>query len=215
MNKMYTRISKKLKYLGLNMNPKVFVYMRLCGTAILFVGLLFLVDYGYIVAPLVSILYYVMLEYLILDQGIKNRCIDLENDALDFFPIFLLSLSSERNVKRAIYLSTEIVSNDLSLEFKRVLKDVSIGKSLEESLTLLKSRIPSDIIVNIIISIIETNRVGNNLNDSVNVQLGYIRERQRKDIFYKYKLIPFKIALLSIIFVFLMLLLLIIFNMYL
>lgn len=200
--------------MGLNFNYKIFNIMRIIGSLILFIFLLFFIDYGYIVAPIATIAYYVFVEYVILDLGIKRRIKTLEEDALEFIPVFMISLKSGRNIKNAISISTEIVNNDLSLEFKKVLNNVQLGKSLDESLNILKSRMPSEILNNIIISIMEANRLGNNINESVNIQLDYIREKKNKGIINKYKMIPLKLAIFSIVFVFIVLLLLMIFEIF-
>ncbi len=212
---MKSRIKKKVSLLGLRLDYKLFIYMRLITSAILFVFLLFTIDYGYLVAPIATIVYYIFSEYVILNLGIKRRKYILETDALEFFPIFLLALKSGNNIKNALKISVELVDNELSQEFKLVLRSIEAGKSLDESLNLLNKRIPSQIIANIILSVIEAKRHGNTLNNTINNQLSYIKERQKKDILIKYKSISFKIALISIAFVFTSIVLLIIFNYYL
>lgn len=201
-SKSYNRVMNKINKMGLSINPLVFIYMRLISSLLLFVGLLFLVDYGYIIAPLVTIIYYVFIEVVVLDFSIKVRIKEIEYDALDFMPIFLLSLKSGRNVKKALVYTTDIVDNTLSSEFKKVLYDEKIGKSLDESLMDMKYRIPSDLVANMIISVIEANRLGNNISDSINNQLSYIEGRRNKKIFTSYKVVPFKMAIISILFVF-------------
>lgn len=211
---MDSRISKKLKYLGVKLNSRIFNMMRIISSIILFIVLLFGADYGYIVAPVCVILYYFIVEYIILDLGIKRRNKELENDALDFIPVFLITLKSNRNVKSALLVSTSLIDNSLSLEFKKVLRSVDLGKSLDESLKIMKDSISSSVINNIIISIMEANRLGNNITETVNIQLDYIRDKKRTSLLRKYKIIPLKLAILSICFVFLALIILIIFNLY-
>ena len=157
-------------------------------------------------------MYYFGIEYIVLNCTIKLRKSELEYDALEFFPIFLLALNGERNIKKALILSCNAVDNNLSSEFKRVLYDEMIGKSLDESLILLKSRIPSLFITNIIVSIIEANRMGNSISDSVKIQLKYIEDKKNKRILSYYKSIPLKMAIISMFFVFAILCLMILCN---
>ncbi len=208
------RVQKKLDYMGLKVKNEIFIIMRLISSLILFIFLFFFIDYGYIVAPICTVIYYIFVEYVILDLGIKRRIDVLEDDSLELMPVFLMCLRSGRNVKNAINLSVSIIDNDLSQEFKKVLKSIELGKSLDEALKELKNRMPSEIIINIIISIMEANRLGNSVNDSINIQLGYIKERKRKSILTRYKTIPFKLALISIVFVLIILIFLMMFNMY-
>ena len=72
-SRSYKRISKKMKYAGMIVNPSIFVYMRLASSLILFIFLLFFSSYGYIVAPIVTIIYYYFIEYVILDIQIGKR----------------------------------------------------------------------------------------------------------------------------------------------
>ena len=122
----------------------------------------------------------------------------------------MLSIKGGRNIKKSLMYSTDIVDNTLSSVFKRVLFDEKVGKSFDESLIELKKRIPSDVVVNIISSIIEANRMGNNINDSVNDQLSYLNDRKNKRILNAYRIIPLKMAITSVVFVFLVILLLVI-----
>jgi tight adherence protein C len=208
---LYKRIENKFNLLGYTINPLVFIYMRLISSIILFILLLF-VPYGYIVSPIVTFIYYFAIEYFVLNCSIKLRKSELEYDALEYFPIFLLSLNGERNIRKALVLSCNSVDNSLSNEFKRVLYDEKIGKSLDESLMLLKSRIPSEFITNIIVSIIEANRMGNSISDSVNIQLKYIEDKKNKRVLAYYKGIPLKMAIISMLFVFAILCLMILCN---
>ena len=106
-------------------------------------------------------------------------------------------------------MTNEQVNNSLSKEFERVIRDVKIGKSLDESLTLLKDRIPSTFIINIIVNLIEANRMGNSISDSIKDQLDYIEDKRKKKIMKYHRMMPYKVAIASIIFVFAMLFLLI------
>ena len=204
----YNRIKAKIALNGYNVNPLAFIYMRLFSSLILFIVLLFLVNYGYIIAPLITVLYYIFIEIVVLDSGLKKRVEEIENDSLEFMPIFLLSLKNGRNIKKSLQYTTEIVDNTLSSEFAKVLYDEKVGKSLDEALIKMKTRIPSDLVVNMIVSIIEANRLGNSISDSINTQLSYIDNKRKTRIISSYKIVPLKMAFISVVFVFLVLLLL-------
>ena len=208
-SRSYKIISKKMKYAGLSINPIIFIYMRLVSCIILFILSLFLCNYGYLVAPIISLIYYYFIEYVVIDLQIGNRKIELEDDALEYFPVLLLCLKGNNNVKKAISLTNDVVNNSLSKEFKKVINNVKIGKSLDESLSIMKDTIPSNFIINIIISLIEANRMGNSISNTIVDQLDYIEDKRRKKIIKYHRLMPLKVALVSIIFVFSILLFLI------
>ena len=211
----YKNLQNKFNFLDIKMNIKIFIYFRLFSTIAIFILLLFTGRYAYMIAPLGAIIYYLLVEYLLIDLEVRKKNKRLEVQALDFFPIFLLSLKGDRNIKKAIELTTDIVESDLSKEFMKVLQDVDMGKSLDESLKSLDDRIPSIYISNIIVSIIEANRYGNNLNETINVQLDYIRDSSKKRILSSYKSKPFILAIVSILFVFIILIVMIFLKYYL
>jgi pilus assembly protein TadC len=92
------------------------------------------------------------------------------------------------------------------------LSNVDLGKSLDESLLEMNKRIPSIMVNNIITDLTESNRLGNNINDSINLQLDLINEKGKKDYLTDLRIIPFRIIIIFITFVMLLLILLIIFS---
>ena len=213
MRSMKKRLQKKLDLLGYRINAKTVIMFKFISSIILFFLLLFVSKVGYVLAPIITIIYYFLVEYLFIDLAIYKRGIRLEEEALEFFNVFALSLKGGRNVKKAIQISTDIVDSELSLEFRKVLRDLKVGKSLEEALMLLESRIHSDRINNILINIREANRFGNDISDSIEKQLSLINEKNEKNIIKRYKVVPLYLTIISISFTFIMLSVLIILSM--
>ncbi len=211
-NKLYKRIEKKLNYANLKIKPMAFIYLRLLVVLIIFALGLVTSKYGYIVGPLCAIIVYALFEYVVLDKNIIERMEKLEKDALEFFPIFLMIFKNVKNVKNAIEKCSEIVDNDLSLEFDEVIKDVNLGKSLDESLLNMSKKIPSIMVNNIITDLTESNRLGNNISESINLQLDLIKEKIRKDYLTDLRIVPFRIAIMFIIFVLLLLGVIVVFS---
>ena len=201
-NKMYKRIYEiddNSDYL------MAYIYIRLIASVGVF--LMFLVSnrLGYIFGPIAGIVFYLLFEYLTLDRSIIDRMEILEKDALEFFPIFVVIYKNGKSVKNAIEKCLEIVNNDLSKEFQLVLDNVNLGKSLDESLLNMNKRIPSIMVNNIITDLTESNRLGNNISDSINLQLGLINEKRKKNYLTDLRVIPFRITIVFIIFVLLVL----------
>jgi len=212
-NNLYRRIEKKINYANLKIKPMAFIYLRLLFVLIVFALSLVASKYGYIIAPLCSIVFYYLLEYVVLDKNIINRMEKLEKDALEFFPIFLMIFKSVKNVKNALEKCNEIVDNDLSKEFDLVLADINLGKSLDESLLNMNKKIPSIMVSNIITDLTESNRLGNSINESINLQLDLIKEKIRKDYLTDLRIVPFRITIMFIIFVLLLLGVIVVFGM--
>ena len=173
---------------------------RLILTILSFFLILYFVDFGYFIAPVVSFLIYQLYFPFFVDSKIKKREKILEKDSLYFFEILVLSLEAGRNIKTAIEVTTKNIDSSLSREFKRVIEDVNFGKDLDEALEELKYRIPSDTINNIILNIRQSNIFGNNIIETVYSQIDYIRDKRLLEAKGQISKIPVKISVISVIF---------------
>ncbi len=210
-DKTIKNINKKIKLLGVNVkyNAISFMNLRVFTSIILFFVVLYLVDFGYIVAPIIVYLYYTFLPNLYFDSKIKKRSRELDYDAMYFFEILALSLESGKNLTSALKSTSSSIDSSLSSEFKEVIREVDLGKSLDEALDNLKTRIPSSTVNNIILNIRESNLFGNNIIDTLYNQIDYIREKLVLEQRAYIAKLPLKISIISVIFFIPLLLLLI------
>ena len=155
---------------------------------------------GYILAPIISYLYYVLLPNLYFDSKIRQRSRKLDKEGLYFFEILALSIESGNNLINAIEVTSNSIDSDLALEFREAIREVKYGKSLEEALDSLKHRIPSDTINNIILNIKESNLFGNSIIDTLYNQIDYIREKIMLETRASISKLPLKISIISVIF---------------
>ena len=204
-------LEKKIKLLGSNnkYNAYTFMNFRLITSIILFILILFFNNLGYLLAPICAFIYYYFLPKVFFEPKIKKRSRKLDYDAMYFFEILTLSIQSGNNLTNAIKVTSESIDSELALEFREVIKETKYGKSLDESLSDLKERIPSDAINNIILNIRESNLFGNNIIDTMYNQIDYIRERILLENRAYISKLPLKISIISVAF-FIPLLLLII-----
>ena len=187
----------------------LFLNLRLITSIIIFFVILYLSDWGYILAPIIVLVYYLFLPKITLDVLINKRKKKLEKEALYFFEILILSLESGNNLYNAIIATSNAIDSELSNEFKKMMLDITYGKSFDEAITDLKRRIPSDIINNILLNIRESNMFGNNIIGTLNNQLDYLRESKILEMKAYISKIPLKISVISVIFFIPLLLLLI------
>ena len=110
------------------------------------------------------------------------RTIKLENESMHFFEVLTLSLETGRNLVEAIDVTTTNVSGILSAEFKEAIREVSFGKSLNESLNDMQYRIPSETVNNIILSLTQANLYGNSIIENLYGQIDYLREKRKLEI---------------------------------
>ncbi len=200
--KTIDRMDKKIKLLGVNSGYKTntFLNIRLIVSILLFVILLFTSDIGYILAPLCTIILYILSELILLDYPIKKREKKLEKEALFFFEILTLTLESGRNLKHSLDLTVENVNSEISDEFKKMLAEVKLGKSLNEAMESLKERIPSENINNAILNMMESNTFGNSIIDSMYNQIDFLREKQMLEVKSTIAKLPTKVSIISVIF---------------
>jgi len=210
-DKTLKKVEKKIKLLGIknNYNAITFMNIRVLSSILLFFVILYIVDFGYILAPIVTYLYYIMLLDLYFNPKIKKRSDVLDHDAMYFFEILALSLQSGKNLTNALKTTSNSINSSLALEFREVIREVEFGKSLDEALDSLKERIPSDTINNIVLNIRESNLFGNNIIDTLYNQIDYIREKIVLENRAYISKLPLKISIISVVFFVPLLLLLI------
>ena len=201
-DKYVSKLEKRVNLLGIKnkMNPYDIIITRLFTTVILFILLLYFLDYGYIVAPVVAVIYYFLFNYVVLNSKINKRIIKLENEAMHFFEVLTLSLETGRNLVEAIDVTTSNVSGMLSDEFKEAVREVSFGKSLNEALADMQMRIPSETVNNIILSLTQANLYGNSIIDNLYGQIDYLREKRKLEVKGRISRVPVLISVISVFF---------------
>ncbi len=200
-NKTLNRIDIKTKFLGSNKHLNIFTFLniRLVITLLLFIFFLTEFKYGYFLAPLISILFYILIEFFVYDIPIRIRKKELEKDALIFFEFLALTLKTGHNLRESLTIATQNMNNELSFEIEKVLLEVNLGKSLKEALENLKKRIPSDSINNIIMNLIAANNYGTNINEDLKISLDYLKRKKILQNKIKISKIPVKIGLVYVL----------------
>lgn len=200
--KSILEIGKKIDLLGVSTKLSVYSFLniRLIGSIVIFLLVLYFSSFGFVLAPILSILYYVGISYVLIDSKIKIRTKRLESEALNFFEILTLSLETGRNLMDALSITISSSSGELVNEFREVLKSVNYGKSLTEAMEGMHKRIPSDTINNIILSLTQANIYGSSIISSLYNQLDYLREKRKLEVKAEISKIPIKISIISVFF---------------
>lgn len=203
--KVYSRkeidkINKKLSMINDKISVITFLNLRTFTSIIVFFMIIYIFDWGYILSPVVTFIYFHLFTYIFIDLPIKKREEDLEFEAINFFEIMALSLESGKTIKDSIVLAVNNTSGYLTNEFRIMLKELDYGKGVNEALKSLRERIPSDLVSNIILHIEETDKLGNEIVQDIYNQIDYIRDREvarTKSIINK---IPVKVSIISVLF---------------
>lgn len=201
-SKYIDKMVLKTKKLGIDYkkNPYNLILYRLITSIIIFVFLLYYYEYGYIIAPICTLIYYLLYNKITIDDKLTQRKEQLETEAMHFFEVLTLSLETGRNLAEAIKVTTENVDGILSREFNETIEEINFGKSLTEALNDMHKRIPSDTVNNIILSLTQANLYGNSIIESLYSQIDYLREKKKQEMKGKISKIPVKISIISVLF---------------
>lgn len=196
------KMQRKIDLLGYKKayDAIIFLNFRLLTSVFIFFVIIYFFKWGYFLAPLITFLYYIFLPRFVIDKKVNERREQLDSDALYFFEVLVLALESGRNLKIAIEITSHNIESELSDEFKKVMEEVYLGKSLDEALDSMKKRIPSETINNIILNITQSNIFGSNIIETMYNQIDYIRDKRILEMKAKISKIPIKISVVSVIF---------------
>ncbi len=200
--KTIDKYQRKVEKLGINNKHNMYTMLinRLFTSILLFAVLLYISKIGYVLAPLGVYLYMYIYDYIVLDLRVKQRTTDMEKEAIHFFEVLTLSVDTGRNLLEAIRITTDNVSGELSMEFKEALRQVKYGKSLNEAISDMQKRIPSENINNIILLLNQSNLFGNSVIESLYEQVDYLREKRKMEVKAKIAKLPIKISIISVLF---------------
>ena len=199
-NRLYSnvtkdRIQQKISYTGSDLSPRVFSAIRIITTLLLFIILLTMNKYSYIVAPTLSIIYYLLFEYLLLDIYIKEKTALLEEAAIEYFDILLIEYQNNNNLKKSIINTNKLLENNqIKPYFEKVIKNINTGKTIEESLKNITIIIPSYYINNLIYNLITINDI-----DDIKKHIELLRYKDTNRKISKLKILPLKIIIVCII----------------
>ena len=181
-------------------DTEYFMNFRLYTSILVFVITFLFVDSGAILAPILAVLWYFLVNYLMIDRPLKKRERKLNAEAYYYFEVLTLALESGRNLENAIKMACKYINSEISDEFKETLKQVNFGKSLTEALSLMSYRIPSLTINNIILNMEQSNLFGNSIIETMYNQLDFLKDKQIMDIKEQINKIPNKISIFSVLF---------------
>ena len=196
------KIEAKINQFGVSkkFTTEYFMNFRLFTSMIVFVVLFIFADFGALIAPVATVLWYILVGYFMIDKPLKKRERKLDNEAYYYFEVLTLALESGRNLENAIKMACKYIDSEISSEFKETIKQVNFGKSLTESLSVMSMRIPSLTINNIILNMEQSNLFGNSIIETMYNQLDFLKDKQIMDIKAQINKIPNKISIFSVLF---------------
>lgn len=199
--KRIEKIEKKIKMLSSKNRITInfFLNFQLISSIIVFFIVLYNTELGILIAPFITIIYFLLIDYLLIENSLKLRATNLEVEALYFFEIFSLCLESGSSFEIALKDTTDNINSELSKEFKKALTEIKYGKTINESLENMKDKIPSSTIKNILTNIIEANKLGTSILDTLYNQIDYLQNKRIMSIKEQISKIPIKISIISVL----------------
>ena len=196
------KVDAKINLFGVakKFDTEYFMNFRFYTSILVFVIVFLLVDSGALLAPILTVLWYFLVNYLMIDKPLKKRERKLNAEAYYYFEVLTLALESGRNLENAIKMACKYINSEISDEFKETLKQVNFGKSLTEALSMMSYRIPSITINNIILNMEQSNLFGNSIIETMYNQLDFLKDKQVMDIKEQINKIPNKISIFSVLF---------------
>lgn len=196
------KINSKIEQFGVSkkFTTEYFMNFRLLTSIMIFLISFFTIDNGPILSPIITVLWYILVNYFMIDLPLRKRERKLNNESYYYFEVLTLALESGRNLENAIKMACKYIDSEISSEFKETLKQVNYGKSLAESLSLMSNRIPSLTINNIILNMQQSNLFGNSIIETMYNQLDFLKDKQIMDIKAQINKIPNKISIFSVLF---------------
>lgn len=210
-HKMVQKVTNKIKQLGTSYPYQAIdlLNFRILICLCLFCSILIFSPMGYLLAPIITILTYFGIEYMLLDSKIKQRKKQLEEEAIFFFEILTSTLETKKNVIQSLELTTALIDGELSEEFKKLLAEIKLGKSYTESFKNMSARIPSSSIQRILLNMRETDTFGNHMVETLERQINYLKEKRLQKTRSMIAKLPTKISLISTLFLIPLILLLV------
>ena len=203
------KLEKKIKLLGIDYDVRIFNVLRTIFAIIILLYLVFSIKIGYIIAPIIALLFFVLCEYIIIDVPLKKKNIDVEKEGIKYVSALLLNLKNGKSVKTSIKNSSKVIKGEISNRFAKVLSDVKIGLTLEESLTDLSERIPSIYLQNVILNLKENTKYGTDIIKNIEWQLEAMEQHYEGLVIGRKKMLPIKLCLNTLLFLAIMIMLLI------
>lgn len=196
------KIDAKIEQFGVSkkFDTEYFMNFRLITSVIVFFVVLILLDNGAIFAPILTVIWYFLVNELMIEMPLKERSRKLEREAYYYFEVLTLALESGRNLENAIKMASHYIDSEISSEFKETIKQVNFGKSLTEALSLMEKRIPSLTINNVILNMEQSNLFGNSIIETMYNQLDFLKEKEVNDIKEQINKIPNKVSIISVLF---------------
>jgi tight adherence protein C len=183
-----------------NLNASKYILLQFIFAVASYVIITFTATLGYVFGAFFAFALYNIIHYFIVIRSTKHRKERIENETLYFFEVLSLSLESGVGFEQGLNVTCERVPGELSDEFRQMLFEKSVGKSLTDSMNSMRERLPSEVIDNILISLVQAIRMGTSVVTTLHNQVNYLRDARFMLAREKAGKLPNKMSSIAVLF---------------
>ncbi|GGF23875.1 hypothetical protein GCM10010954_23460 [Halobacillus andaensis] len=132
----------------------------------------------------------------------RKRMEEVQRTLADFFDMINLSIEAGMGLDAAIFRACQQTKGPLSVEFKKAIDEMRLGKSRREAFTNLRNRVPVEEFQSIMTSIIQADQLGIGMAKALRSLTVRIREHQRQLAREKAMKAPVKMLFPMVFFIF-------------
>lgn len=185
-----TRLAQAGRPLGLN--ASMFVSMKnICGLCLMAAPVLTLNPVWILGSPLFFMTGYFCPE-LYLKSRVKKKRLMIDRELPEAIEVMAIMVTAGMNMDQALRRTVLNLTGALSEELRAAVSEIDLGISRQKALVSLADRVPSDQLRRLVLSIIQAERYGTSLSETLRVLSGEIREEQRRKIKEEAQKIPIK-----------------------
>lgn len=193
------KYQKKIRYLGVDTKITIdnFLLSRTIISLGIFIPLLFVPKWGIPLAFVVTIIFYILYPYFMIDNGIILRKENLYNEAINFFLMLQLSLKSTHDLRVSLDLVSSKLNNSFAHDFKAALKRNKYNNNISFIFQDMVSRCPNQDVCTVLIDLGASKTYDETLTKGIN----YLSKRNNLKMKKDNIQIPIKLTVLALIFI--------------
>lgn len=190
---------KKIKLLGKKNKITVnnFLLSRLFIEIILFLICLLIPKYGIIISIISVIIFHYLYTYLMLDSNINIRSKELFDEALIFFQMLKLSISTTKDLRKSLEIVSNRIDNSLAYDFREALSKYLYVNDMD---LIFKDVIGSNPNQNVKTALLDLEQT-NNYTLTLDKIIDELQQQNSILVKQKYQSLPIVLSVLSLVYI--------------
>ena len=190
---------KKIKLLGKKNKITVnnFLLSRLFIEIVLFLICLLIPKYGIIISIISVIIFHYLYTYLMLDSNINIRSKELFDEALIFFQMLKLSISTTKDLRKSLEIVSNRIDNSLAYDFREAFSKYLYVNDMD---LIFKDVISSNPNQNVKTALLDLEQT-NNYTLTLDKIIDELQQQNSILVKQKYQSLPIVLSVLSLVYI--------------